>query len=269
MKLLPEELELLKPKLIGAGAVEEAPPSYAMFRLRLGEGIVIAYTTGSVVFAGKDAEGAKRTFLQLLFETIKFKPRVGCDEAGKGEFVGPLVVACICAGERCIKAMLEAGVKDSKELSPKKVIQLAQKIKANCKGRVKVLMPEAYNRLYRRHRSVDRLLAVLYGEVLNGLAQKCGATKAIVDSFSHSAEKMLKGSVPEDIPLLVVPGGESDIAVAGASVVAKAERLKRLEQLSKLAGFPIGEGNANNRELLERIPAHLRHKFVKEHFKVS
>jgi len=268
LKLKKEEIEKVVNGLLQLGAVKEKPPAYALYRLRLEDGIVTIYESGSVVFGGKNGEELKRKFLQLLLKETDTSPRIGCDEAGKGEFVGPLVVACVYADEDCIKKLLSLGVKDSKKLTKEKLKGLSEEIKNHCRGRVKVLMPESYNRFYKNYGNVNRMLEDIYKELIGELLKKYRAKRVIVDKFSERVEKVLKESFPK-VELVVVPKAEIDPVVAAASVVAKAERLKKMEELSKLIGFTLPEGNENNRELLKKIPPKLRYKFVKEHFKVN
>ena len=268
MKLKREEIEKIVNELLKVGAKREEPPSHALYRLNLNGGIVTIYESGSVVFGGKRGKELKEVFLNLLFEETDLSPRIGCDEAGKGEFVGPLVVACVYADENCIKKLLSLGVKDSKKLKREKLLALSEEVKNHCRGRVKVLMPESYNRLYKSYGNVNRMLEDIYKELIGELLKKYRTKRVIVDKFSERVERILRESFP-NVELVVVPKAEIDPVVAAASVVAKAERSKKMEELSNLIGFTLPEGNENNGELLKKIPPKLRYKFVKEHFKVN
>ena len=56
-------------------------------------------------------------------------PRVGTDEAGKGDYFGPLVVAGVrVLGERAARELQEIGTRDSKTLSNPAAIDLAGRI---------------------------------------------------------------------------------------------------------------------------------------------
>ena len=129
-------------------------------------------------------------------------------------------------------------------------------------------MPETYNRLYKTYGNVNRMLEDTYKDVIGKLLKKYRVKQVTVDKFSEKIENILKESFPE-IEFKVVPKAEVDPVVAAASIVAKVERLKKMEELSKLLGFPLPEGNEKNKEILKKIPPKLRYKFVKEHFKVN
>ena len=57
-------------------------------------------------------------------------PRIGTDEAGKGEYLGPLVVAGVrILGETQDRRLREAGVRDSKDLSVYQAQSIASLVK--------------------------------------------------------------------------------------------------------------------------------------------
>ena len=64
-----------------------------------------------------------------LLAKIDLNDRIGVDEAGKGDFFGPLCIAALKAGGEEIRALLDLGVKDSKKMSDKTILKTAAKIK--------------------------------------------------------------------------------------------------------------------------------------------
>ncbi len=268
MKLSPKELELLKNRLLKKGGKLAKSPEYALFRVDFGNGSLIAYKTGTLVYSGKDKEKAKKLVEEELHKILNLEPRIGCDEAGKGEAFGPLVIACIYADENCIKKLISLQVRDSKKLKAEKIVQLAKEIKKNCRGKVKVLMPENYNRLYAGIGNLNLLMEKVYLEAIKDLVKKFQVKKVIVDKFSKGFEEKLRKELPF-INFKVVERAENDPVVAAASIVAKAERLKRLKEMEREIGLKIHEGNRNLKALLESIPPEKRHKFFKEHFVIN
>ncbi len=269
MKLEREKLQNLISELKKLGAREENPPPYALSRLRLDNSIITIYNSGSIVFGGKETEEAKKLVAFLVSRETDRTPRIGCDEAGKGEFVGPLVLACIYGDENAINKLIEMQVKDSKKLTKKRILKLADEIKKVCHGAVSVITPQKYNELYEKYKNANRLMEEAYLKLIDKLIKKFKAEKIIVDKFSKTFEKKLKEKFPNKEIEVIPKADEKDIVVAAASIVAKAERLKFMEKLSKEAGFALPEGNLQNRELLEKIPPHLHHKFFKTHFNVG
>jgi ribonuclease HIII len=54
---------------------------------------------------------------------------IGVDESGKGDFFGPLVIAGIISSDEINQKLITLGVRDSKKLSDKKIVELAEEIK--------------------------------------------------------------------------------------------------------------------------------------------
>ena len=264
-KLLPALIQELK----NLGAEEENPPPHALSKLHLENGVAVVYKSGSIVIGGKNPEEIKRLITFLISREINKTPRIGCDEAGKGEFVGPLVVACIYADEKCIEKLISLQVKDSKKLSAKRILKLSEEIKKNCHGKVAVIMPERYNKLYERYKNVNRLLESVYIKLISELTEKYPAEKIVIDKFSNRIEKLAKEKFKDKKIEAVPKADEKDIVVAAASIVAKGKRLKALKELEKITGIEIPEGNVKNRKLLNEIPKEIQSKVFKLHFNVS
>ena len=90
-------------------------------------------------------------------------PWIGTDEAGKGDYFGPLVSAAVYVDERILERLGTLGVRDSKLLSDRKVQELAKHVRAACRGyfaEVEV-PPEKYNRLYADFRKEGKTLNTL------------------------------------------------------------------------------------------------------------
>jgi ribonuclease HIII len=267
MKLEKEKVEKLIEVLKKKGAVEEKPPENVSYRLRKGNGILMVYDTGSIVYSGRERKRLKEEVIEEILR-LEETPRIGCDEAGKGEFFGPLVVSCICADRECLRELLKSGVKDSKKIPKERIPEIAEKIKRSCKGAVRVLKPEKYNEEYRKFGNVNRLLENIYMDLIGKLLKRCSPRKVVIDKFSPNVEKVVRKAFPE-INVEAKPCGEDDVVVAAASIVAKNERLRVMSELSKELGFALPEGNVKNREILSKIPKEKRLKFVKEHFKIG
>jgi len=270
VKLSREEVEKLVEALKERGAVEEEAPKHAKYKFRLGNALLTVYDGGSLLYGGKEKEREElKGFVAELLARGKELPAAGCDEAGKGEFVGPLVVACVVALEpQQLKKLIELGVKDSKGLNKEKLLELAEKVKSCCRGLVKVVSPEKYNELYEKFKNQNRLLDHLYSELLKEVCRKFKPKRVVVDMYSKGAEKELK-KVVNGAELIVEPKAERDPLVAAASVVAKAERLKAMEKLKGKFGLELPEGNVKLKELLRKVPKELHGKVFKTHFNVG
>jgi ribonuclease HIII len=183
-------------------------------------------------------------------------PRVGTDEAGKGDYFGPLVVAGVrVLGEELAWKLREIGVKDSKTLSIPAAASLARRILETVgpeNTRVVVLPPREYEARRRDSGSnVNKLLAEVNIQIFEEL--EAGVELFVVDEFSKAASAYLGPRLPSQVRLVVRPGAEDDVSVAAASVLARARYLKEMDALSEEVGFKLPRGATHVLEAARRV----------------
>jgi ribonuclease HIII len=183
-------------------------------------------------------------------------PRVGTDEAGKGDYFGPLVIAGVrVLDEKTARELREIGVRDSKTLSIPAVASLAQRVVESVgpeNTRVVVLPPQEYE--VRRKNSgsnVNKLLAEVNVQIFDELKDKVGLF--VVDEFGKAAASYVGPGLPPDVRLVVRPGAEDDVAVAGASILARARYLEEMDALSEEVGFELPRGSTHVLEAARRV----------------
>lgn len=172
-------------------------------------------------------------------------PRLGIDEAGKGDYFGPLVVV----GARVPDAeteqrLVEAGVRDSKLLkSDERTRRISSRL-IELLGPENVvvvaLSPPEYEARRSEAGNVNRLLAEVDAGIIGKL--EGDVRVVVVDEFGRDTRARLQPFMPEGVRLEVRPRAEDDVAVAAASVVARARFLEELDGLSGLAGFELPKG---------------------------
>ena len=204
---------------------------------------------------------------------------LGSDESGKGDYFGPLVVAAVCLDRKGGEALLAAGVKDCKTLTDEKVLALGNVIQETALAfSVLVMKPRIYNMRYEQVQkeggSLNTLLALGHVAALKQAWQKYPRCKwALVDQFAKN------NAIPDgvhafapDMKVLQRPRAEEDIAVASASVLARAAFLQALQQMAPDAGIgriPKGGGEAATnaaRRLVQKQGTDVLECFVKLHF---
>jgi ribonuclease HIII len=199
--------------------------------------------------SGKPITGASRPVPNAT-------PRVGTDEAGKGEYLGPLVVAGVrVLGAKKDLEIRDLGTRDSKTLGLHQVPRIGVEI-ARLLGpeniRVVSLAPKAYEaRRSAAGGNVNRLLGELNAQIINELKDEVEV--AVVDAFGERARSYLEPLVPEGIRLEVRPRAEDDAAVAAASVLARARYLEEMEKLSERVGFELPRGSTHVLEAARRV----------------
>lgn len=202
--------------------------------------------------------------------------RIGIDESGKGDYFGPLVIAAVFVNGTTQGELKLMGVRDSKKLSDGRVLELAPDIKTICPHSVIVIGPHKYNELYAKIRNLNRLLAWGHAKALENLLER-GVTceRAISDQFGD--ERLILNALQEKGRMIVLEQrtkAEADMAVAAASILARAEFLTRLKRLSDEVGTTLPKGASPAVELAAKMIAkkHGRERLesvAKLHFKTT
>lgn len=200
---------------------------------------------------------------------------IGTDESGKGDYYGPLTVAGFFLPEGQEDVLLELGIRDSKKMSDNRVRELSDMIRKGYKYTIVAIGPEKYNELYGKLRNLNRLLAWAHSRAIENLLEEVPCTLAVTDQFGDKAfvlnALMKKG---RNIDLIQKPKAEEDIAVAAASILARAEFLKRLYFLSQDVGIDLPKGASAKTEevgveLIQKHGPEILDKVAKKHFKIT
>ncbi len=168
---------------------------------------------------------------------------IGIDESGKGDYFGPLVIAGAYVTPDQEEGLRTVGVRDSKALADKKAITLAERIRTLCPTTLVVIGPERYNGLYASFKNLNKLLAWGHARAIENLLEQVGCERVIADQFG--AERFLNNALMEkgrSITLIQKHRAEQEIAVAAASIVARAEFLRRLGDLGQRYHLPLPKG---------------------------
>lgn len=262
-QLTEEQATALEARLAGPGFEARTVP-HARFAAKASGLTVSFYHSGKLLVQGKGT----REFVEFILEPEilqeaklgyeaeleqgLLEPRIGVDESGKGDFFGPLVVAGVYVNEAAARVLLEAGVRDSKSVkSAKKVAALADTIRSapGCVGSVVPVGPEAYNRMHRRMRNLNRMLAWGHAKVIENLLEQPERlepppVRAICDKFARRASVVEQALGPRgrEIELVQRTKAEADLAVAAASILARHEFVMRLGQLGEEFGMELPKG---------------------------
>jgi ribonuclease HIII len=200
--------------------------------------------------------------------------RIGTDEAGKGDYFGDLVVAGVYLDADAEPLARELGVKDSKKLSDPQVRAIAGQVMAAFPHEIVRISPSTYNDLYEKMRNLNRLLAWAHARVIENLLQRTGAELVVSDQFGN-ADVLEKALLHQgrQVRLVQITQGERDLAVAAASIVARAVFLQRLEALSREVEMKLPKGATHvigvGKQLFAQGGMPLLRKVAKLHFKTT
>lgn len=163
---------------------------------------------------------------------------IGSDEAGKGEWLGPLTVAAVALTPQQSSYLVTQGVMGSKELKLEVMVTLASTIKGNCLSySVITITPRRFNELMqevkREGRSLNDILAWGHAKAINQVYEElkrnglqARSILLIIDEFDRlKTENRLRRVIDLDrFGFLQKPRAEEEIAVAAASIMARTTR---------------------------------------------
>ncbi|HEU5384192.1 MAG TPA: hypothetical protein VFV38_53035 [Ktedonobacteraceae bacterium] len=136
--------------------------------------------------------------------------------------------------------------------------------------------PANYNRLYSEVRNLNHLLAKAHAHIIQTLQQATGCQLALVDHFGPEAlmQQALQ-ALQCHITLEQRTRAEEDVAVAAASILARAgfvEQFARLEKYTQME-LPKGASNADivviGRDLVARFGQDMLRRLAKLHFQTT
>ncbi|HUU54206.1 MAG TPA: ribonuclease HIII [Armatimonadota bacterium] len=202
---------------------------------------------------------------------------IGTDEAGKGDYFGPLAVAAVYADTLALERLPQAGVKDSKRISSvRRLWELEKAVKQICPAfEVVLILPTRYNELIEKTGNLNRLLAWAHARAIeNVLEKKPDCPLAVTDQFGD--ESYLRQSLMtrgRGIRLLQRVRAEDDPAVGAASTLARAAFVRSLERLSAETGITLPRGAAHvvptARQIYDTGGEELLRRVAKWHFKTT
>ncbi|MEM3660104.1 MAG: ribonuclease HII [Thermoproteota archaeon] len=172
----------------------------------------------------------------------------GVDEAGRGCVIGPIVIAAVGVEEKSVQRLVEAGVKDSKRLSPRSRVQIASSIRRIARVvETRRVSASRIDGLRARGVSLNEIEAMLVGSILS----KHRRGVFYVDSVDRNCERfrmMMLRHAPGFKGVLIVRNylDESNPMVGAASIIAKVERDRAVKSLLRKAGLPECSGYSSD-----------------------
>jgi len=216
---------------------EEAPVTsrYEAIRGRVEDKTVIIYYSGSVVY-DESLERFRSMLEEVLYEYHKTDGMVvGSDEAGKGEALGPLVIAATALTPRQAAYLQSIGVADSKIVPENRIRELAKRIKQFSLGySILRIPPSKLNEMFEmkeKYGNLNDILAKGHYKVLKSVLSKVSEKPAqiIIDKFDSSKTNRRIRIIENALGGLTVQAvekGEVFPAVAAASILARESYLR-------------------------------------------
>lgn len=175
---------------------------------------------------------------------------IGSDEAGVGDYFGPMTVCAAYVPKDKIELLKELGVKDSKNLSNSTVIKLAGDLIHTVAYSLVVLDNPSYNKKIEEGWNIVKLKAVLHDHCIKNVYSKLDETeqqkmdRIVIDQFTTL--NAYNKYVPEPFMLDKIhqetKAESKSHAVAAASIIARAKYLEQMSNLDKTLKDTVPRG---------------------------
>ncbi|HLQ73683.1 MAG TPA: ribonuclease HIII [Bacillota bacterium] len=237
-------------------------PQGSIFRAKKPTVTITAYNSGKVLFQGKDATMeltkwdsnksspplAKKT--GTVPEHIFSASHIGSDESGTGDYFGPVTAASCYVTEENIEKLRAIGIQDSKNLTDEKALELSKQIVAlKIPYALLTINNEKYNDLQQSGWSQGKMKAMIHHHVHRLLLEKIKEalySGIVIDQFCEPSlyERYIQSENEQLFPktYFTTKAESYSIAVAAASVIARAQFLKAMDKLSEKVGFRLLKG---------------------------
>ena len=237
-------------------------PDYAIFQADEADTVVTLYNSGKAVFQGVSADidanmwkemerhlnptkkveitnsndkKKKDKIIEKIDPKIYYANTIGSDEVGTGDYFGPIVVTASYVEKENIPFLEELGVKDSKKLTDKKILEIVPKIIKKIPYECILLSNKEYNENYTDDMNMNKVKAILHNKVLSKLKEKYQADYIVVDQFAqpYVYYNYLKGTNHIRNITFMTKAEDKCLSVACASLISRYVFLKQFDKLGE------------------------------------
>ena len=226
------------------------------------------YQSGKVMFQGNHAEAVSEELLPQLSQlnTNKTKKKnmansfleqtlmydqfncIGSDEAGSGDYFGPLTVCAAFVTKEHVPILKTLGVDDSKKLTDTKIVELAEQLVTFIPHSLLTLHNEKYNIQQAKGWTQVKMKAVLHNEAIKNVLEKIDSSQLdyiVIDQFAK--REVYSHYALSDIPLpkktkFETKGESKSLAIAVASIISRYAFVTYMDQISKYINMTIPKG---------------------------
>jgi ribonuclease HII len=190
---------------------------------------------------------------------------LGIDDAGRGPVIGPMVLAGCLITKTSERELKNLGVRDSKELTPKRREMLAEKVREIAETFEIILSkPIEIDDNFNNGSNLNKLEAIKLGQIINKINKGYGKIRVVIDCPSTGILKWtdyLKTKIENLSNLEIVCEHKADknhVAVSAASLLAKSTREKEMDKLKEVYGIEIGSGYTSDPSTIRFLEKHAR-----------
>ncbi|MDU9351288.1 ribonuclease HIII [Staphylococcus warneri] len=262
-------------------------------RAKHNNAVINIYNSGKVMFQGKNAEIVAQQLLpdkssststssisKNATSSIKYNQYncIGSDEAGSGDYFGPLTVCAAYVTKDHVKILKELGVDDSKKLTDAKIVELAEQLVTFIPHSLLTLDNVKYNERQRAGWSQVKMKAVLHNQAIANVVQKIDTHALdyiVIDQFAERGvyQRYALSDLPFPNKTKFETKGESkSLAIAAASIISRYAFVKHMDQMPKSIKMDVPKGASNKVDLfaakiIEKLGIEQLDAISKQHFK--
>lgn len=175
--------------------------------------------------------------------------RLGIDDAGRGPVIGPMILSGCILREEDEAELKKLGVKDSKELTPKRREFLANIIREKAVAyEVMAITASQIDELLNSGTNLNEVESNGMAQVINRLTKGKGEITVIIDCPATTIQKWLdklRGKVEDSSKLTFICEHKADqlhVSVSAASILAKSRREEEMAKLNAEYNNEMGSG---------------------------
>jgi ribonuclease HIII len=198
-------------------------------------------------------------------------PLIGTDEAGKGDYFGPLCVCALYADEAQYLRLKALGVRDSKTLTDERIRLLAAEI-AGISPHISIVKigNAKFNALHAKTGNINAIMGWAHATAVKNVLKNVTCKNVLTDKFGseHWLATNLKGL---NLTIAQQPKAEQNTAVAAASILARSAFVE-IDALNKkyAVRLPLGAGGEVDKaaaEIVAKYGAAILNDVAKTSFK--
>lgn len=229
------------------------------------------YHSGKVMFQGKNAELVAQRMLpnQAISSSSQSKTStskqssiqynkyncIGSDEAGSGDYFGPLTVCAAYVSEKNAQVLKTLGVDDSKKLTDDKIVELAEQLITFIPHSLLTLNNVKYNERQKMGWSQVKMKAVLHNEAIKNVVQKIDVDHLdyiVIDQFAK--REVYQHYALSELPFpkktqFETKGESKSLAIAAASIISRYAYVKHMNQITQQIKMEVPKGASNKVDL--------------------
>ncbi|MCU4117063.1 ribonuclease HIII [Mycoplasma zalophi] len=181
---------------------------------------------------------------------MKNSDYIGCDETGVGDFFTPIVFVAAYIEESNYSKIINLGVKDSKKITDKKILEIAPQIQKLTKYSKMILTQQGNNNLA-KFLNANEIKLLFHYKNINKLQEQIDK-QAFIDQFStinsikKYEQKLLKTSLGFNLPkhevIYETKAEDKVLSIACASILARYFLLLEMQKQNQKYNvtFPLG-----------------------------